>query len=138
MNKIEEDTLQVVNSEGFYSISKKTLALVLSSDKLKIDELKLFEACFDWARQRADSDYYDTIAEALGECRTKFRFLSIPSKSFTDEVCTKNVLTPGEQLEIFKCMTSPQKATEPNWLNRQPRKPSEYLHMNRALIVRTI
>ena len=56
MYKIEEGTLEVVNSEGFYSISQETLAFVLSSDRLRIDELKLIEAYCDWARQKAESD----------------------------------------------------------------------------------
>ena len=119
MEKIEEQTEEALSTDNFLSVSKDTVSVILDSDKLSMDELKLFERSCDWARNNRNGA--KSIRDTLGECLFKIRFPVIPMKEFTEGVCSTNILTKDEQLELLKYMAAPTPTNRPPAFNCEKR-----------------
>ena len=127
LKKIEENTEEALSSYDFMTISKETLSIILDSDCLGMEEVKIFEKCYEWASNRADMN--NSIRDILGETLFKIRFPAIPIQEFTDIVCPKNVLTGEEQLEILKYIASPQNNAKPQAFCCEARKQGNLLKL---------
>ena len=108
---IERNTEEALASDDFMSISSETLGVILNSAHLAMKEVKLFEKAFEWASNRSDRTL--NIRTALGNNLFKIRFPCMTNQEFTEIVCTKDVLTEREQLQIFKYLASPQTSEQP-------------------------
>ena len=108
---IERNTEEALASDDFMSISSETLGVILDSAQLAMTEVKLFEKAFDWAQRRIDRS--QNVRAVLGNNVYKIRFPIMTSGEFTEVVCSKDVLTQEEQIQIFKYLASPKTVDKP-------------------------
>ena len=112
LDEIERNTVEALSSQDFLTVSDETLSMILESDLIgAMEELKIFEKCYQWAARRVDTK--TSIRDCLGKNIFKIRFPVMPVQDFKDVVCQTNVLSRTEQLEIMNYMASPTYNAKP-------------------------
>jgi len=102
---IEENASEVLASGGFSTLSRESVATILRSPNLAVDEVEIFEAADKWAAAECKRQKLKVDAEnkrtTLGDLMTLIRF---PTMSMA-EVCTKvqssGMLNADELLQLF-------------------------------------
>ena len=117
---IERNTKEALASDDFMSISSETLGVILDSAHLAMKEIKIFEKAFKWASKRTNKTL--NARAALGHNLFKIRFPLMTHQEFTESICTKDVLTESEQLQIFKYLASPKIGGKPKSFRCDARK----------------
>ena len=121
---IERNTEEALASDDFINISSETLGCILNSAHLAIQEAQLFEKAFKWASNRTNGTL--SVRAVLGNNLYKIRFPCMKNQEFTDIVCSNDVLTEGEQLQIFKYIASPENSGKPKSFCCDARKAKQY------------
>ena len=108
---IDEDTEEAVKSDGFWTIERSLLAVVVEHDNLTIKEIELFKAVDLWAtkeceRQRlaADGPVKRKILEE--ELIKRIRFPTMKQEDFAGVVLDSEILTQKEIISIVKYLSS--------------------------------
>ena len=126
LEKIERSTEEALASDDFMNISSETLGVILDSAHLAMNEVKLFEKSFEWASKRTGQS--KSIRAVLGNNLYKIRFPTMTNREFTEIVCSKDVLTADEQLQILKYLTSPETSTKPKAFTCEARTVKPQIH----------
>jgi len=122
---IDQETVEVVESNGFETIDKSLLEAVVTRDSLKIREVALFEAVHRWAGKQCQKQ---GLAED-GEMKTRImgeqiikaiRFPVMSVREFASVVVDTNILTPDETTGLFKFFTI---QTSPVGFSKTQRRP---------------
>lgn len=79
MKKISEETKKVLATAGFRSCSKNALKGILAISATDCNEIEIFNACLDWAKQSCETKEKDpsvmaNVKDELGECLHAIRF----------------------------------------------------------------
>ena len=110
-NVIDQETEQVVKTEGFVTIERSLLEQIIKRDLLTIREIELFKAVDLWAtkeceRQGLTADGY-VKRRILGEKIIKeIRFPVMEQKEFITVVLGCKILTSDEGIDIMKHFNS--------------------------------
>ena len=124
---IEKNTTGVFDSLGFKSISSETLSLILDSEKLCMNEVDIYQRCYQWAVNRCGKE--SGVRKELGDIVYKIRFPTMAVDEFADIICPTNVLTEKEQLTILQYIASKKKEKKPGGFCCDLRKPGIVNHI---------
>ena len=120
---IEDYTLEAFHSSAFMDISQDTLAFVLESDHLDIDELELFKLCCKWgepkSNQRKDNV---SLREIIGKAVFNIRFPVMSAEDFTNIVRPTEVLTGEEKASVYAYLDVPEEKNKPPMFSIRKRK----------------
>ena len=108
---IDEETTAAVKSDGFETVERSLLEVVVSRDTLTIEEVELFKAVDLWATKQCQKQDLAPVGELkrriLGEEILKaIRFPLMKQKEFANVVLDTKILTPDEVLLFFKFYSS--------------------------------
>ncbi|XP_053373276.1 BTB/POZ domain-containing protein 6-like [Mercenaria mercenaria] len=98
----------VIKSDGFSSLSKAVLQKIIESDKLKADELNIYDACKRWALQQCEkkSDKREILPAdlraKLGDLIYLIRFPTMSIDVFSKHVSKDHILTAEENVSVFQ------------------------------------
>ena len=108
---IDEQTEEVVKSDGFATIERSLLEAVVLRNTLTIEEIELFKAVDLWATKECEKQ--GLVADGavkrriLGEEVIKgIRFPTMQLEHFADVVLDSEILRPIEVTSIIKCLSS--------------------------------
>ena len=108
---IDEETEEAVKSDGFWTIERSLLEVVVERDTLTIEEIELFKAVDLWATkecERQGSAADGAIKrKILGEDLIKrIRFPTMKQEDFASVVLDSEILTPKEIVSLVKYLSS--------------------------------
>ena len=134
LTKIEQEASAVLSSDDFPKLSKEALREVLQLNLQITSEMKVFEACMQWAENKCQQLQITTdganLREVLGDNFSLIRFPTMTADDISDSVLPRDILTTHEGLQIFRYLTVTSKPenlpfpTEPR-PNPTPRLPIE-------------
>jgi len=121
---IEEHTEKVIEHEAFTRLSKDRLLVLLKSDRLSAEEVKIFQAVQKWAeaekKRRGDAAKAD-IAEVV----TQVRFPTMEVAHIASTVTSSGLLEQAQLVQLFSYCANPDE----KWRSSQslpfPTKPRE-------------
>jgi hypothetical protein len=103
---IQSNTSEVVDSRGFNDMSQTTLAILLNQDKLKIPEVKLFQAVLKWIHLQCSRKNLEPTHKnrrsIIGEAIYGFRFFGMSHAEFIQHVSKSGLLTAEEINLIYE------------------------------------
>ena len=110
-NVIDEETEEAVKSDGFLTIERSLLKVVVERDTLTIKEIELFKAVDLWATKECERQGIATDGavkrKILGEdLIKKIRFPTMKQEDFASVVLDSEMLTPKEIVTIVKYLSS--------------------------------
>ena len=108
---IDKQTEEFVKSDGFATIERSLLELIITRDSLTIEEIELFKAVDLWATKECERQGLvvdGTLKrKVLGETLVKaLRFPTVKQKDFASVVLDSKILTQDEIVTIIKCLNS--------------------------------
>ena len=108
---IDEKTVEAVKSDGFVTIERSLLEVVVERDAMNIEEVELFKAVNLWATKKCEEQGLSTDGRekrrVLGERIVKgIRFPVMKQKEFAGVVLDSNILTQEEVYGIIKYLNS--------------------------------
>jgi len=108
---IDEETSEAVKSDGFWTIERSLLEVVVERDTLTIKEIELFKAVDLWATKECERQGLAADGEVkrkiLGEDLIKrIRFPTMKQEDFASVVLDSEILTPKEIVSIVKYLSS--------------------------------
>ena len=108
---VDEQTEEAVKSDGFATIERSLLEVVVERDTLNIQEIELFKAVNLWATKRCEEQALSADGSEkrriLGERIVKgIRFPVMTQHEFADVVLDCKILTPDECFTIVKYLNS--------------------------------
>ena len=108
---IDEETEEAVKSDGFWTIERSLLEVVVERDTLTIKEIELFEAVDLWATKECERQGLAADGavkrKILGEDLIKtIRFPTMKQEDFASVVLDSEILTPKEIVSIVKYLSS--------------------------------
>ena len=108
---IDEETEEAVKSDGFWTIEKSLLEVVVERDNLKIKEIELFKVVDLWATKECERQGLapdgPVKRKILGEELIKrVRFPTMKQEDFADVVLDSEILTQKEIVSIVKYLSS--------------------------------
>ena len=108
---IDEETEEAVKSDGFWTIERSLLEVVVKRDTLTIKEIDLFKAVDLWATRECERQGLapdgPVKRKILGEELIKrVRFPTMEQEDFAGVVLDSEILTPKEIVSIIKCLSS--------------------------------
>ena len=106
---IDRETEEVVKSEGFTTIERSLLEVIVKRDTLSISEVDLFKAVDLWATKGCERQGLATDGKVkrkiLGEQIVKsIRFPLFKEEEFANFVLQPNILTNVEAKDLIKCL----------------------------------
>ena len=104
---IDEQTEEVVQSDGFATIDRSLLEAVIERDALYISEVELFKRVVQWATKESERQGLvadgQVVRRILGERIVKgIRFPVMTQQEFATDVLDTKILTLGEVTDIIK------------------------------------
>ena len=108
---IDEETEEAVKSDGFWTIERSLLEVVLERDTLTIEEIELFKAVDLWATKECERQGLAADGaikrKILGEDLTKrIRFPTMKQEDFASVVLDSEILTQKEIVSPVKYLSS--------------------------------
>ena len=108
---IDVETEEAVKSDGFWTIERSLLEVVVERDTLTIKEIELFKAVDLWATKACEKQGLAADGpvkrKILGEELIKrVRFPTMEQEDFAGVVLDSEILTPKEIVSIIKCLSS--------------------------------
>ena len=108
---IDQQTDEAVKSDGFLTIAKSVLEVLVERDSLNVREVELFKAVDCWATKECEKQ--GPVAEGsvkrkiLGERIVKaIRFPVMGQQEFADVVLNCDILTKKESIDLMKYFSS--------------------------------
>ena len=106
----------VVASAGFANISQSTLEELLRRKSLKVKEVDLFKGVLKWSeaecsRKKIEINTNNKRA-VVGNAINQIRFVAMTLQEFSQNVSESGILTPEENLLIYKKFGELEKASE--------------------------
>lgn len=96
----------MIQDTKFTSIKRSTLKFILQHDKLKANELQLFDACLGWAKAECGRNCIDPnrthLREVLGDLLYLIRLNSLSSKEFLNQLYRTEFFSDKETLDIVR------------------------------------
>jgi len=110
-NVIDEATEEAVKSDGFCTIERSLLEVVVERDTLTIEEIDLFKAVDLWATRECERQSLAADGaikrKILGEDLVKkIRFPTMKQEDFASVVLDSEILTPKEIVSLVKYLSS--------------------------------
>ena len=110
---IDEQTEAAVKSDGFATIERTLLEVVVKRDTVNIPEVELFKGVVEWANKQSEKRGIaadgQEIRRILGEKIVKaIRFPVMEQEEFASVVLDSELLTFAEVSNVIKCMNSVQ------------------------------
>ena len=122
LSMISEETSEVLQSEGFLTLSHDALKQILSLDTISTTEVELFSSAIAWAKKRCHGQVtQSSIRETLGDCFHLIRFPTMSIDDFNDRVLTEDILTDSEGFTLYKYITAKQSKPSCGLFNATPR-----------------
>ncbi|XP_063709292.1 BTB/POZ domain-containing protein 6-like [Culicoides brevitarsis] len=97
---IVENTVEVLNSQDFLETNVETVEFIVKCEKLKVEEIILFEAVEKYARS------HKLARHQMENVVQNIRFLTMSKKEFNDRAMRSNLLTYMEKLAILNNILS--------------------------------
>lgn len=83
-----ENTEDILKLPDFLSCSKNALTAILKLEKISCAEVKMFDSCMEWAKQRCfekkSDDSGENIRKELGDCFSLIRFKEVNNVDFVE------------------------------------------------------
>ncbi|PFX11344.1 BTB/POZ domain-containing protein 6, partial [Stylophora pistillata] len=113
---IDEKIEEVVKSEGFATVQRSLLELIVVRDTLMIEEIDLFKAVDLWATKQCERQGLEADGETkrriLGEQTVKaIRFPTMNQEDFVGVVLLTDILTKAEIVSLTRYFSSISKST---------------------------
>ena len=110
---INQNGTSVLATEGFININQPCLNIILSSDQLEIDEIKLFEATMKWAEAQCKLQGLEVTGEnarkVLGDSIDCVRFPLLDPRYFLDSIDPRGLFTEDERFHMVTCYAIPER-----------------------------
>jgi len=102
-----------VSTEEFLTLPRNILGLILNRDSLPMDEVAVFQCACKWAEYQCIAHGFEqsgtNIRGMLDDYLYSIRFPVMSIKDFGNRVCPVNILTPEEELKVFKYISAAEK-----------------------------
>lgn len=122
---IEINAKAVFETEGFDSLSRDNIVAVFKSERLKANEIDIFNAAITWAKQQCIVQNIETNAEnqrqILGDLLYLIRIPLLTLQEYSQVVVRSGILTNDEQLLFYKFFTLNEEDIEVPLFTSAPR-----------------